>query len=857
MPPIPDGAATPSAVPDLHTSWEWACWSCPPGAATEADVGKMTEGEWLDATVPGTAAGTLRSAGRWSPGDDDAGLLDGRDWWFRGRVDAPAAVPGGADPAAWRLELDGLATVADVWLNGVHLVHSENMWLTHRVAVDRLETHNELLIRCAALEPLLQVRRPRPRWRSLMARSQNIRWFRTSLLGRNSSWCTTGAVVGPWRPIRLTPVVPGPSVRERHLVARLEGGDGVVDVGLIVDGIDEGTVLELRGGETVATVATVPLADGSGATVEGSVRIPGVGRWWPHTHGDQPRYPVRLMAGEVEVDLGTVGFRTVEADRSDGGFTLSVNGAPVFCRGAEWVAPDTVTLDPSVDVLRASLQRLVAAGMNMVRIVGYSSYQGAAFWDLCDELGILVWQDCLLATVDPPEDPVFVDGLLAELDQELRALQGRPSLAVVCGSADTYQQPAMYGLPSDRWSTPLLDETLPALVDRVVPGLPYLASSPIGGDLPFDPAQGVSHYYGVGGYLRPVSEVRTAGVRFASECLGFSTPPEPATVEQAFGSAAVAGHHPAWKAAMPRDAGASWDFEDVRNEYVRQVFGIDTVRARYVDPERALDYGRAAVAEVMATALTEWRCERSACAGALILNWQDLVPGAGWGLLDAGLRPKAPWFALARVLAPVTVLLTDDGLSGLTVHVVNDRPEAVRGTLTVTVFDPSGTPTEEAGASVEVAPRSQQQWTTAALLGGFRDLTDAYRFGPPTADVVRVSLAVGGKTCEAVHLPAGPARPVVADLGLRPTASRVDGRWQVTVTSERFAQWVAFDTPGHVPSDSWFHLAPGTSRTVGLDPFVPFDPVSGTIGVGPDDGLPRGRVRALNGRHSVAIVPEG
>ena len=133
-----------------------------------------------------------------------------------------------------------------------------------------------------------------------------------------------------------------------------------------------------------------------------------------------------LTVGGTDLDLGTVGFRTVEVDREDGAFTLSLNGVPLFCRGALWVPPDVVTLRSTEATLRASLQRLVDAGMNMVRIGGYMSYEDTVFWDLCDELGILVWQDCMLAGFDPPEEPEFVENVRLEVTQQLRAAPGTP-----------------------------------------------------------------------------------------------------------------------------------------------------------------------------------------------------------------------------------------------------------------------------------------------------------------------------------------------------------------------------------------------------------------------------------------------
>ena len=152
--------------------------------------------EWIPAQVPGTAAGALRAAGSWRPGVDDSELLDGRDWWFRSRFADPGAGP-------WLLRLHGLATLADVWLNGSHLLRSENMFLGHVCNVDRLEPENELCIRFAALDPVLAGKRPRPRWKTRLARNSNLRWIRTTLLGRMDGWAGWAAPVGPWRAVEL------------------------------------------------------------------------------------------------------------------------------------------------------------------------------------------------------------------------------------------------------------------------------------------------------------------------------------------------------------------------------------------------------------------------------------------------------------------------------------------------------------------------------------------------------------------------------------------------------------------------------------------------------------------------------
>jgi beta-mannosidase len=820
---------------DLLAQCAWECRWNEPEVDVAVDAFSGGGESWMPAIVPGTAAAALRELGQWRWGDDDQSLLDGSEWWYRCRFD----VPEDSREGPFHLELGGLATVADAWLNGEHLLHSDNMWLEHQIEVDRLAQENVLLLRFAALTPLLAQRRPRPRWRSLLLRSQNQRWYRMTLLGRVPGWAPSGAPVGPWRPIRLRRIGNRPRVVQRSVIATSDGSNGTVAVRLQLAGVDAGTAVDLHVGDHHQ--ATSVTTENGQATVDTTIVIPDVERWWPHTHGPQPLYRLGLSVDGAELDVGNVGFRTVELDRDDGAFGFSVNGTPIFCRGALWVQPDVVTLRASETTLRTSLQLMVDAGMNMVRVGGYMSYEDPTFWDLCDELGILVWQDCMLAGFDPPEEPEFVESVREELTQELTRLQSHPALALVCASSETHQQAALFGLPSDGWHSPLLEETIPALAQAIVPGVPFLVSSPSGGDLPFEPGRGVSHYFGVGAYLRPLSDARTAGVRFAAECLSFGIPPEQATVERCFGGSSFAGHHPTWKAGVARDSGTSWDFEDIRDEYVRRVFGVDPLMVRYTDPDRSLDYGRAVVAHLDSTVMGEWRCAQSACAGALILSWQDICPGAGWGLLDPFMIPKAPWYALRRVLAPVAVILTDEGLNGLRVHVLNDRKESIAGRLHLTAYNMTGSVVEDADIEISVDGRSERWWNAAMLCGGFRDLTNAYRFGPPAYDVVQVRLETDGALSEDFYLPAGAGRPCEPDLGLEASTSRLGDDWILRVRARRFAQWVAVEVPGFTPDDSWFHIAPGGEHTLILRPSV-------------EDKTPSGKVRALNGLYSSPVM---
>ncbi len=159
------------------------------------------------------------------------------------------------------------------------------------------------------------------------------------------------------------------------------------------------------------------------------LKLPDVKPWWPHTHGTPHLYELTLVSDGVEYPLGKTGFRRIEIDRgADGeGFGLLVNGERVFCRGAVWTTADIVRL-PGARADYEPLLRLAAdAGMNMIRIGGTMTYETPEFFELCDELGILVWQDFMFANFDyPRNDKAFTGHVHAEVEQFLHGVQASP-----------------------------------------------------------------------------------------------------------------------------------------------------------------------------------------------------------------------------------------------------------------------------------------------------------------------------------------------------------------------------------------------------------------------------------------------
>ncbi|NML33897.1 glycosyl hydrolase 2 galactose-binding domain-containing protein [Paraburkholderia antibiotica] len=796
----------------LDTGWQ--CLSTPPHAyASPADL--PAQG-WLPAQVPGTVAGARRAAGLLDFDHPPPFAFD--DHWYRLTL---------TGTGRRRLRFHGLATLAEVWLDGVKRLDSESMFVAHDLDIE-LNGHATLALCFRFLTPALAAKRSRARWRPRLVSPPTLRNVRTTLLGHMPGWCPPIQPAGPWRPIELLGDAPH-AFDTIDLTSRLEHEDGVVSL----------TLRFVHPHDATACRATFSCGDHLASlrwddahTLSGEVRVPDAQRWWPHTHGEPALYPLTLQLEDGRVSahaLGSIGFRRIEVERGEDGlgFALRVNDVPVFCRGACWTSADLVTLTGTEAQLRNAFELARAAGMNMLRVGGTMLYESDLFYALADEYGLLIWQDFALANFDYPIDAAFSTLIESEASQFLARTRRFASLAVLCGGSEVEQQAAMFGLSEAKRVQPLFTELLPALVARERADVPYVSNSPSGGVWPFSTNEGITHYYGVGAYQRPLDDARRARVRFAAECLAFANIPDDATLHDVLGT--IHTHDPRWKAAVPRDPGAGWDFDDVRDHYLQTLYGIEPARLRYEDPARYLALSRAVVAELMGTVFAEWRRAGSTCGGGLVWQLQDLRAGAGWGLIDATGRPKSALHGLAHALQPLQVTFTDEGLNGLDIHLINERAQTFCGELELVCLRDGSVKVMSARRAVELAPRSMACLSAAECLGQFFDFTHAYRFGPRPHDVTIATLrdaASGAIVSEAFHLPE-PRLQERHDLGMtisvepRHAADGTPYGWQLAIETKRFARFVHIVDPHYRAARDWFHLAPNQACVVPLIPLAP------------------------------------
>jgi beta-mannosidase len=786
-------------VENTSNTMNWEMLSTPPSQVSTPH--QFAENSvWHPALVPGTVAGSLQASGMWSL--DHPTSLHDRDWWYRARFQSKGPE---------MLHLGGLATITDIWVNGVLELVSTSMFVSQEIQLCG-PSDVEIYLCFRSLTHALAAQKGRARWRPKMISAQGLRSIRTTLLGHMPGWCPPVHAIGPWQSIKRS-TADDVRVVNWRLSATVNGTTGHIRFSVTLENQDMSDLaLEIDGqrhamrhtGQNAYSVAAI---------------VPNVELWWPHTHGNPRLYEVVLYAGDRSIHSKRIGFRSIEVDRGwdAAGFGLRLNGVDVFCRGAVWSSADIVRLTPDRSSYRMWLELARDCGMNMLRVPGTTIYEDDAFYELCDELGLMVWQDFMFANFDyPTQDQAFATQIKAEAQQFLSRTAASPSLSVLCGGSEVFQQAAMLGVAADVWSSAIFTDVLPAVVASSRPDVPYVVNSPSGGALPFSTDVGVAHYFGVGGYLRPLADARLSGVRFASECLAFAAVPEPVTLDGCLPVSPV--NHPSWKASVPRDAGAPWDFDDVRDYYIELLYNCDARALRYASAERYLLLSRAAIAEVLTEVIGEWRRTNSVTKGALVLAFQDLVPGAGWGVVDQMGEPKSTWFALRRAYKSIHVVLTDEGLNGLAVHVINDGASPLDLKLSLTSLRDGRQPVMQVSLVVTVPARSTLMRSATDLIGRFFDITYAFKFGPPAHNVTIAQIKDAKSDqllSEAFHFPLG--REITQGRAkINAVLERDAMGWLLCLSTDQFAQSVHIVDEHFRPEDNWFHLSPLAERRIRL-----------------------------------------
>ena len=768
---------------------------------------------WLDARVPGEVHEELLRRGLiqdpfYADNCDRREWVERVDWWYRKRFFVPRELQGK------RVELvfEGLDTFATVWLNGVRVAESEDMFLPLRVDVtDKLEygAWNVIAVRLGA--PWYETLR---RAGGFSERTVNWNGSYARLYARKAQyqygwdWAAKLLTAGIWRSVRLE-AYDRATIRDAFVWTReLRGGAAALELWVDVESLGEWggeLAFEARCGESVVS-ARWPVSLRRGLNeLRFTLEVEDPKLWWPRGYGPQNLYSARVslhVGGSLEDErCFRFGVRTVRlvthAPITPNGrtFFFEVNGVPVFLKGANWIPADLLISRLTRERYRELLELAAGGNHNALRVWGGGLVEYDDFYDLCDELGIVLWHDFQFACGHYPEDERFLQLVERELEATVRRLRNHPSIILWCGNNEDELLEFYSGFGVYRHRKDF--EVAPRVVSRLDPSRPYWPSSPWGEGGPTDSSTGDAHNWSVWHGMAPIEGYTRDESRFLSE-FGMQAAPHVNTLRRFLPPEKLWPVNELWV--------YHYHVPDKMIPYLKD----------YGDPRGLHDYvllTQLVQAEALRTAIEHCRRRKFACGGALYWSLNAPWPNVCWETVDYYGRPKMGFYAAKRAFAPVLVspVLAGDEVE---VHVVNDELREVAGTLTVRAVDvgrhevvrEEGVPVRvPANASAVVARLPAREW--------IRD---------PRREILHFRLEYEGGASWNVLI-AAKHREVAfapAELELRVESVKLEGGDAVVeaeVASRGYARLAHVDVVEDfvaVADDNYFDLLPGERRRV-------------------------------------------
>lgn len=622
---------------------------------------------WHSAHVPGSVYADLMADGTmpdplWRENELDAFERMTKDYVYQRTFTVTEAQLAHAHV---ELVCEGLDTLAHVSLNGREIAFADNMHITWVWDVkEQLHTgENTLEIRFDS--PILYCAKKAeeaPGWESSDA-TPGFRHLRKAHCMFGWDWGPRLPDAGIWRPIFLRT---WDAARLENALMLQAHHDGVVDV----------TIRPEIAGES-AWSAEITAPDGEVMIIpettaaEQVVTIQNPQLWWPNRLGKQPLYrvTVRLAAGDTRT--WRIGLRTMtvsrEKDEWGEEFCHVVNGMKVFAMGADYIPEDNILARVTPERTRRLLEDCKAANFNAIRVWGGGYYPDDAFYDICDELGLLVWQDLMYACAFYDLTPDFERSIRVETQQNVARLRHHASLALICGNneMEMFMAGANSALINHRtWEfvptyphhitdyVKMFEYILPAIVKETAPQTYWWPASPSSGgnfDAPNDENRGDNHYWDVWHGEKPFTEYRKFFFRYASE-FGFQSFPCLKSVEQF---------------TLPDDRNI---FSRVMERHQRnqaangKILSYLSQTFRYPNSFDDLLYASQLMqAEAIRYGVEHWRRNRGRCMGAIIWQLNDIWPVASWASIDYYGRWKALHYAAKRFFAPVMISAEEEG----------------------------------------------------------------------------------------------------------------------------------------------------------------------------------------------------
>jgi len=660
---------------------------------------------WLPATVPGVVHQDLFAAGRIP--DPFIGMNEKSvqwvgecDWLYRCTFDLPASL----DLENVDLCFDGLDTFAIIWINGERILTSDNMFIPQRVSVkSRLkESQNEIHILFESAWKRGKERETIHGQMKVWNTDPSRVYVRKMQCQYGWDWSPFLVTAGIWRSSHLD--FYNSRISDMHclVVVAEDLKSAILTVNLQVQAVKRRNLnLHLTLYDPAGNMVSEAVIPAVNVELKHAFSINPPQLWWPHGYGGQPLYRilVSLTQGDQVLDeqeqrLGLRRARLIQEplpDETGTTFYFEINGTPIFCGGANWVPADSFIPRLKPEDYRSWLKLAADANMNMIRIWGGGIYEEDIFYDTCDELGLMVWQDFMFSCAIYPTPEWFLNSVRAEVIANVRRLRHHPCLVIWCGNNEDYTIARSFNLYDpdfndnfNNTSFPareIYERLLPQVCNQLDPDRPYWRGSPYNGTTGKDDLiRGDNHSWKIWfDLLADHHDFPQIGGRFVSE-FGVQAYPHRLTLASF---------------ASPEDLKP----HSQTIEYHDKAPGAPQRLAAYLAanvplPSSDIDmyiYATQFIqAETLAEAYRAWRRNwggprHYSTSGALVWQLNDCWPAISWSVIDYYRRPKPAYYVTRRALAPIVVELAPTG-SGAAVYAVNNSSQSISADLEVRGF---------------------------------------------------------------------------------------------------------------------------------------------------------------------------
>ena len=692
----------------IHKDWQFTLSKNNPPDKESSSVKK---GKWFEASVPGTIHTDLLNLKLidepfYSDNENRLQWIGESDWSYKTKFDYPKDFD--ADKPVY-LVFDGIDTAADIYVNGKKIASVNNMFLKYKFDISNLIQSKKNMLEVIFISPVKYAKQLEVEKGKLPVALNSERvYIRKAQYSFGWDWGPSFVTMGMWRNVYLLQ-------QEEYFIENItfdtiriqeDSAQVKIKIKLNKPALDV-IKFKISFDHQNEKIEFVKSANKNSVETINELPIKNPSLWWPNGLGKQNLYDLEIQVIQddkiIDEKKQTVGIRTIELQLKDGDkntFRFVVNGKPAYLKGVNWIPADSFLPRVNKDKYRKLLSLARDGNMNVVRVWGGGIYEDDVFYNLCDELGLIVWQDFMFACASYPEHEDFINSVKLEVEQNVMRLQHHPSIAIWCGNNENEwiwyqeQKKSYREMPGYK----IYHEIIPVILNQLDPNRPYWPSTPFGYEEdPNSPLSGNRHQWAIWSWWVDYKKVKDDESLFVTE-FGFQSSANYSTIIK----------------ALPKDQQSSQS--RIFEHHNKQVEG----------PERLFKFlsGHLPVKTdlrdfIYLTQLNQglalkecvehWQFRFPETNGSIIWQLNDCWPVSSWALIDSDLIPKLSYYMIKESFSNVLISAVNDS-GNLKILIINNSLEQFAGAFQVDLVSlPSGKVTKVISKKIIVGSLSKTE----------------------------------------------------------------------------------------------------------------------------------------------------